>query len=124
MKKQYIDNILCVGEINDNTSHIEFYTWDLGAHKQDHPKNFLRLDGRFDLSDEVVSFEDLIEERHKRWIDGLGMGGYAKQFSKLVAVQKDEKIIIYVVYFLEVISRYIFFICVLAVFLNNAGKNA
>ncbi len=54
MKKQYIDNILCVGEINDNTSHIEFYTWDLGAHKQDHPKNFLRLDGRFDLSDEVV----------------------------------------------------------------------
>ena len=91
MKKQYIDNILCVGEINDNTSHIEFYTWDLGAHKQDHPKNFLRLDGRFDLSEEVVSFEDLIEERHKRWIDGLGMGGYAKQFSKLVAVQKDEK---------------------------------
>jgi hypothetical protein len=47
--------------------------------------------GRFDLSDEVVSFEDLIEERHKRWIDGLGMGGYAKQFSKLVAVQKNEK---------------------------------
>ena len=91
MKKQYIDNILCVGEINENTRHVEFYTWDLSAHKQDHPKNFLRLDGCFDLSDEVVSFEDLIEERHKRWIDGLGMGGYAKQFSKLVAVQKDEK---------------------------------
>ena len=37
-----------------------------------------------------ISFEDLIEERHKRWIDGLGMGGHAKQFSKLVAVQKED----------------------------------
>ena len=31
-----------------------------------------------------------MEERNKRWIDGLGMGGHAKQFSKLVAVQKED----------------------------------
>ena len=90
MKKKYIDNILCVGEINANTSHIEFYTWDLGAHKQDHPKNFLRLDERLEVKNNNISFEDLIEERHKRWIDGLGMGGDAKQSSKLVAVQKED----------------------------------
>ena len=88
MKVQYIDNILCVGEINEDTSHVEFYSWDLGASKQDHPKNFLRLDGAQEIGDKNISFEDLIEERHKRWIDALGMGGEAKQFSKIVAIQK------------------------------------
>ena len=51
MKVQYIDNILCVGEINEDTSHVEFYSWDLGANKQDHPKNFLRLDGALEIGD-------------------------------------------------------------------------
>ena len=62
MKVQYIDNILCVGEINEDTSHVEFYSWDLGANKQDHPKNFLRLDGALEIGDCLLYTSDAADE--------------------------------------------------------------
>jgi hypothetical protein len=43
MTEQSIDGVLCVGTIDENTSHIDHYEWRLGSGRREEPENFLEF---------------------------------------------------------------------------------
>ena len=84
MAEQTIDGVLCVGTIDENTSHIDHYEWHLGSGRSEEPENFLELKWSFPMSenyDNTLSFPWLVSEAKQRM----------SSVAKLVAIQKPKE---------------------------------
>jgi hypothetical protein len=62
---QIINGVKCVGEINETTERLEFYSWDLGGGRQDDPENKLVLEATMPLLyDDPITFDWMVEQRN------------------------------------------------------------